>query len=318
MAWQTRSATTGRRIRSGAPRAGLISFVVLAIMALNVRGIKQSSLAVNLLTIGKLTPLAIFIIVGLPSDFVRGDTAGQRFRNVDQLSASALPLIFAFGGYEVIPVPAGEARDPKRGVPFAMIAAILIVAILMTLAQIVALGTLPGPRDVATNPARRFLDAADGRMGRAHDDGRNVDLRGRQQCRRGLSGSRSLFALAEQHDIPRIVRADPFPLQDTRCRDRVHVPFDTCACAVGIVRFARGRQRGRASLVIYSGTCASVLMLRRSGQGAVHDSRRTDRAGVGAGRVRDDPVGCDSAQLQAGGQALLAGAVLFFMARMGR
>ena len=35
-------------------------------MALNIRGIKQSSIVVNALTIGKLTPLVLFILIGLP------------------------------------------------------------------------------------------------------------------------------------------------------------------------------------------------------------------------------------------------------------
>ena len=34
---------------------------------------------------------------------------------------------FAFGGYEVIPVPAGESRDPRRDVPFALIMTIVVV-----------------------------------------------------------------------------------------------------------------------------------------------------------------------------------------------
>ena len=40
-------------------------------------------------------------------------------------STAALLLIFAFGGYEVVPVPAGEARDPRRAVPFALIMTIV-------------------------------------------------------------------------------------------------------------------------------------------------------------------------------------------------
>ena len=69
------------------------------------------------------------------------------------MSATALTLIFAFGGYEVIPVPAGEARDPRKAVPFAMITTIVIVAVVMTLAQVVALSTLPG---LATSARRRW------------------------------------------------------------------------------------------------------------------------------------------------------------------
>ena len=65
-------------------------------------------------------------------------------RRCAELSATGLLLIFAFGGYEVVPVPAGEARDPRRAVPFALIMTIVIVTALMTLVQVVALGTLPG------------------------------------------------------------------------------------------------------------------------------------------------------------------------------
>src|SRR6185436_15866099 len=61
-----------------------------------------------------------------------------------QISTAALLLIFTYGGYEVVPVPAGEAKDPKRAVPFAMIMTIVISGTVMTLAQVVAIGTLPG------------------------------------------------------------------------------------------------------------------------------------------------------------------------------
>jgi amino acid transporter len=53
-------------VTTGLWRTTVISFVVLVIMALNIRGIKQSSIAVNALTIGKLTPLGLFILIGLP------------------------------------------------------------------------------------------------------------------------------------------------------------------------------------------------------------------------------------------------------------
>ena len=39
--------------------------LTLALTWINVRGVKQSSWVVNTLTIGKLVPLALFIIVGL-------------------------------------------------------------------------------------------------------------------------------------------------------------------------------------------------------------------------------------------------------------
>ncbi len=52
-------------------------------------------------------------------------------------------MIFIYGGYDVVPVPAGEALDPRRHVPFALVATILSVMAVMTLAQVVAQSVLP-------------------------------------------------------------------------------------------------------------------------------------------------------------------------------
>src|SRR5262245_35542259 len=47
------------------PRAALLVGVTAALTWVNVRGIKQSAWLVNALTIGKLAPLAFFILLGL-------------------------------------------------------------------------------------------------------------------------------------------------------------------------------------------------------------------------------------------------------------
>ena len=102
----------------GLTRSLLIAGIIAIIAGINVRGIRQSSFVVNLLTAGKLIPLAIFIAVGLfYVDW--GRVAQPASLTFTQLSTSALLLIFAFGGYEVVPVPAGkprirDARSPSR------------------------------------------------------------------------------------------------------------------------------------------------------------------------------------------------------------
>ena len=53
-------------------------------------------------------------------------------------------------------MPAGEARDPRRAVPFALIMTIVIVTIVMTLVQVVALGTL----DTLASSSTPMADAA--------------------------------------------------------------------------------------------------------------------------------------------------------------
>src|SRR5688572_17825350 len=49
----------------GLPRIAMIAALTIVLTLINVRGIKQSSWVVNLLTIGKLAPLAIFIVAGI-------------------------------------------------------------------------------------------------------------------------------------------------------------------------------------------------------------------------------------------------------------
>jgi hypothetical protein len=192
-------------LRAGQPglaREGLITIVVLTIMAINVVGIRQSAWVVNTLTVGKLTPLVIFILLGLP--YVSFDALRPEVSLTwAQISASALYLIFAYGGYEVVGVPAGETRDPKRAVPFAMITTIIIVGIVMTLVQVVAMGTLPNlaaSRTPLADASLLFLGAWGAIL---MTTGGAVSMTGNNMGQ-ALSGSRNLYALAEQNDLPAV------------------------------------------------------------------------------------------------------------------
>ena len=81
--------------------------MIVAIAAINIRGIRQSSLVLNVLTVQKLLPLVVFAVVGF--FFVdAGLLVPDRAPTFAELSSTGLLLVFAFGGYEVIPVPAGE------------------------------------------------------------------------------------------------------------------------------------------------------------------------------------------------------------------
>ena len=104
---------------------------------------------------------------------VRGHAARSRRSNS---RAALILLIFAYGGYEVTGVLAGEAANPRRDVPFAFVATLIIVSVVMSLTSLVATGVLP---DLGATPhaaGRRRRDFH-GRVRRAAD----VDRVGR--CR---------------------------------------------------------------------------------------------------------------------------------------
>lgn len=304
-------------LKAGFPRVALITSVIAIICWINVRGIRQSALVVNLLTIGKLVPLALFIAVGF------------FFVNVDWLkpaggvtwpaaSETALLVIFAYGGYEVVSVPAGEAKDPMRMVPFALVMTIVVVTTVMTLAQIVALGTLGGLASAKTplaDAAMVFMGAAGGLLLTA---GAAVSMLGNNMGH-PLSGSRNLYALAEQGDLPAIFgRVHPVYRTPWIAVIFTSVVSLTLALSGSFATLAAGSAVAR--LVLYAGTCASVLMLRRPRfAGVVRPATFVAPGGptlplVGILLALSIIAGATTMQLLVGLGAIVAGAVLYLVA----
>ena len=331
MLWFTRAASWGAVINVlatslgyywpavtiGWPRAAVISVLIAAITFVNIRGIRLSSVVVNSLTIGKLLPLVIFIAAGIfaidPSRLVP-----SRPLTLEDVSATGLLLIFAFGGYEVVPVVAGETRDPRRAVPFALIMTIVIATLIMTLAQLVALATLPTLATSSTplaDAAFVFLGASGAAILTL---GVVISASGNNMGH-ALSGSRNLFALAEQGDLPRFF-------------GRVHPEFRTpinailVTAIVGLVLALSGRFAALAAasavsrLVVYLFTCGATLRLR--------SPRFASQVAPPRFIVPFGPIiptlaivfalgilaGATPRQLRAGAYALAAGAVLYLVA----
>ena len=61
----SRSRSTGRRWPTGSGALAVITVLTVTLTAINIVGVKQSSWVVNVLTVGKLVPLAIFILAGI-------------------------------------------------------------------------------------------------------------------------------------------------------------------------------------------------------------------------------------------------------------
>lgn len=243
----------------GWPRAAVLIGITSALAWVNVRGIRQSAWVVNALTIGKLLPLALFIGVGLfyiePSRL----TALPPI-SLNQVSTAALLLIFIFGGFDVVGTPAGEAVDPRRDVPFALVTTILAVMTIMTLAQIVAQGVLPDLAPHATpiaDAAAVFLGSTGALLVGA---GSVVSMTG-NNAGQVLSGSRMLFALAEHGELPAfLARIHP------RFRTPSNAVIFTSVVAVLLALSGSWAKLAVVSavarLVTYAGVSAAALRLR--------------------------------------------------------
>jgi APA family basic amino acid/polyamine antiporter len=309
-------------VTQGATRTLLLTGIITVLAVINILGIRQSAWVVNVLTIGKLVPLALFIAFGLP-EMGYGGLEIHGLPPLSDLSRSALLLIFAFGGYEVIPVPAGESKDPRRAVPFALIMTITVVTVVLAMVQVVALGTLPS----LPNSKTPLADASALIMGAT---GAAIITLGAVLSTLGnnmgqaLSGSRSLFALAEHGDIPRV-----FARVSARFGTPIVAIIFTAAVSLFLATTGSFVTMAQASavsrLIVYIATCAAALRLRQARYAGVV-AAPTFRVPfgpvipvtailialailIGASQQEQGP-----AQLRAGAIAILVGALLFAIA----
>src|SRR5437667_4378635 len=247
---------------SSIPRAAIIVLVVLALTVLNVTGVRQAAIASDLFTIGKLIPMLIFIGVGLfflnPHAFALGARPSTR-----AFSQSVLLLVYAFTGFEMAAIPAGEIRDPQRHLPRALLIATAVVAFTYILIQIVCIGTLPelahSSKPLA-DAGQRFMGTAGGAV---ISIGAIISITGNLNIVL-LSGSRVPFAIAEQEQLPSFLA-------------RVHQRFFTPHVAIAVTAalmlaltlkssfVAALTISAIARLVTYAVTCAALPVLRKRG-----------------------------------------------------
>ena len=104
-------------------RAAVICGLISALAAANIGGVRLTAVVTNVLTVGKLVPLLVLIVVGVFFvDPERYSLAAPP--SYVSFSQAALLAVFTFMGFEGASIPAGEMRDPGRHLPFALLTGI--------------------------------------------------------------------------------------------------------------------------------------------------------------------------------------------------
>jgi amino acid transporter len=285
----------------GLERAALIAGLTIVLTWINVRGIRQSAWVVNVLTIGKLAPLTLFILAGIwfidPARFAEPGPVTP-----NEVGTAALLLIFAYGGYEVTGIPAGEAANPRRDVPFAF-------------------GLLPdvaATRTPLADGAAIVLGASGALIITV---GSAISMTGNNMGQ-VLTGSRTIFALAENGDLPRWF---------AKVHPRYHTPSNAVVftAAVALTLALTGSfvtlaaVSAVARLVMYFAVCTATLVLRRRSPDETMGAAQFTAPGGPLVPVLASLVtlsilfGATNEQRLAGLAALAAGAALFVIARRG-
>lgn len=248
-----------------AANGGIWKIVIIVVSlglltGINIVGVKSAARTGVALVVAKLLPLLLFVGIGVfHADWSLALALGPP--PLGNLGEAALLLLFAYAGFENIPAAAGEYRNPRRDVPFALLTMITLVTLIYAAVQLVAQGTLPALAQSQTPLA----DAAAGFGGEFFalvlTFGAIVSILG-TNSNTMLLGPRFLYALAADGFGPRVLA-------------RIHPRFRTPDAAIltqGVIALALALSGSFVELALlsvvarlctYIGTCLSVLVLRK-------------------------------------------------------
>jgi amino acid transporter len=257
--------------QSGLPRTAIILGLVLILTAINLIGVKESARTSDVLTVSKLIPLVLFVVVGLffidLRQFTFAETPG-----LSSFTSAVFVLVYVFSGFEAVLVNSGEVRQPQHVIPFALAVALSAAVVLFLLIQIICIGVLPN----LANSERPLADASYQFLGAVGPTiisiGALVSIFGTLNVIM-LACTRLPFAMATQGQLPA-------PL--ARVHERFHTPHvsilisaaaalmialpGTFIYAVKITVITR--------VIVYASTCAALPILRHRFPADVPDSFR--------------------------------------------
>ncbi|MBK8520327.1 MAG: amino acid permease [Chitinophagaceae bacterium] len=244
------------------PSSRIITIILLTglLALINHLGVKDSTRVNNFLTFAKLLPLFLFIIVG----FFFIETKNFEIKHTpgfSSFSSTVLLLVFAFGGFESVLVNSGEVKDPGKNLPFALLLAALIIAVIYVLIQIVSIGTLP---TLATS-GKPLAEAAGLFMGKT---GATLIAIGALFSVTGtlnaimLVGSRLPYAFSEEKQFPKIF-SFIHPKYKTPTLSLLLFMTVTILVSINYSFLSAASLSAITRVMIYAIVCISLIVLRK-------------------------------------------------------
>ena len=245
------------------PSLVILTLLVGILAAINFWGVRSGTQVSNFFTAAKLAALGLVAVSGALFLIATHNAIPQAVvsAGANDWAGAMVLLIFAYGGFEAALISAGEAKDPRRDIPFALFAALLTCAVIYGLVQWVVVGVLPDP----AHSARPLADVAQIVLG--HGGAALIAIGALFSVYGYLSGNmlatpRITFALAERGDFPSV-----FGVVHPRFRTP-YVSIFVFALLVWLLAwfgsFAGNATLSAGSRLFYYGViCAALPVLRR-------------------------------------------------------
>lgn len=235
---------------------------ILFLSFLNLRGVRASEVANNLLTISKLVPLALLVVVG--AFFIKVDLMTPTSPMVlsgENFASAVIVMFYAFTGFESLSIAAADMENPEKNIPRTIVIVMVFVSVFYIAIHLVTTGILGEAVAQTKAPLAEAFGAAVGEWGK------QLILIGSVISIGGINLAISFFtprlaeSLAEDGNLPRFMakygsRGTPYyaiivstllviPLALTGS-------FAQIAAINVVVRFSQ-----------YIPTCLAVLVLRK-------------------------------------------------------
>lgn len=250
------------RLQNPAARILLVLLIYAGPVALNLLGIRTGARLIVGATAAKLATLILFLLLATQAV----DPSNLRWSGpVDptHLGRAAILAFFALAGMEAAIGASGEIREPRRTVPFGLLAGMVLVAGLYVAIHVVTQGVL-GAR--LPGSAAPLADA----VGAAGHGGRALMLAGMGFSMLGalagnlLGSSRILFAFARDGILPAVVAT---------LHPRTRIPFVAVLMHASIAAILAATRTfvklailaSIANVILYGMVCAAAVALAREG-----------------------------------------------------
>ena len=296
----------------GLPRALVIIAVLGILAAIHLVGVKYGAASIYVFTLGKVVPLVFFIVISLIAFQHNPLPASMTLPGPGtKWNEAALFMLFAYAGFENLGVPAGEYKNPRRDLPFALLTGILAIALIYVLAQLGAMATLPD-LSVSKTPIASAAAAIVGPIGALIVTvGALLSMAGTNSGTM-LEGSRMLYALSLGRPRLRAISFVHDKFRTPTVAIAIHATI-ALALALGGTFATLAKLSAVARLATYLFTAAAVPRLRKLNEGFVVPGGWTLPI-LGVASALIIVVTLDEMRLWLGAGAIVAGALIYFLA----
>ena len=189
----------------GIVRLLAIVVMVASLTALNIVGIKGAVRTLSFVTLLKLLPLLALVVGGLIV-FWPSIPAPQAPADAAAVSGVSLLLLYAFVGFEMATLTAGETRDARRTLPWALVGTILAMTLLYFLVQLAYVAIMQGKTPEGA-PLAAAADALVGKWGALAMAAAALVSIGGNLLASSIVTPRLTFAMADEGTLPRWLAA---------------------------------------------------------------------------------------------------------------